>query len=86
MYFYSGQEDDAVALVISPLLDLRLMVSHITFVVVPPGQVVSRPNPCNAQLQIPTHSSMIGRNKFEAKESETPYSLRFELVCHQTLD
>ena len=39
------EEDDALGLVISPLLDPGLMVAHMMFVVVPTGQLVPSRDP-----------------------------------------
>ena len=49
---YRQWEDDAIVLVISPLLDLRLMVSHITFVVVPPVRLF--PEEIHSIYRVPT--------------------------------
>ena len=37
-------------------------------------------------LQISASSNVIGHNRYEVIESETPRLPRFELVCRQTLD
>ena len=65
---YGQWEDDAIILVISPFLELRLMVGHIMFVVVPPVRLFPvETHSMKCTSPDPAPCNMTGRNTFEVK-------------------